>query len=126
MKQSKRAWLWRDQNADTKREVDHPQGVPWSESARTAIRVLMHKWRKSLASLERILLPTSNNTRHLLWLDKIGRTRNLENCLKINDPHVVAKREVVVDWRNGKRKYVHLSLHLGSQREPEFVQDVGI
>ena len=52
--------------------------------------------------------------------------RDLRNCLKRNDPHVVAKMEVVVDWRKDKEMHVHLNLHLGSQREPELVHAIGV
>ena len=45
---------------DAEREEDLPQGVPRSENARTAIRVLMGKQGKNLASLERILLLANN------------------------------------------------------------------
>jgi hypothetical protein len=49
-----------NQGADTERKEDLPQGVPWSESARTAIRVLMGKRGRGVTSLKRILLPVGN------------------------------------------------------------------
>ena len=50
LKQSKMAWLWRYQGARAEREKDLPQGTPWSESAWTAIHVLMDKRGNVLAN----------------------------------------------------------------------------
>jgi hypothetical protein len=72
--------LWRYQGAGAECEEDLPRGTPRSESAWTAIHVLMDKRGKNLAILERIPLPADYKNPLLAAAKRGLKTEGLEDC----------------------------------------------